>query len=161
MKNTLIVLLIIVVVVIVGVVVWMSYNSPTPVPTAPTTSTPVETPSGAQVGVLTLNTATNPTLGEYIVSSNGMTLYMYTKDTSGVSNCTGVCAQNWPPYTVSSAATLNGAAGMTGTISTLTRADGGVQVTYKGSPLYYYVKDAKPGDVTGQGVGGVWFVVKP
>ena len=40
-----------------------------------------------------------------------------------------------------------------------TRKDGSVQVTYNGWPLYYYDKDKAPGDATGQGVGGVWYVV--
>ena len=31
---------------------------------------------------------------------------------------------------------------------------------YDGMPLYYWVKDKKPGDVTGDGVGSVWHVVK-
>jgi hypothetical protein len=41
------------------------------------------------------------------------------------------------------------------------RSDGSSQVTYGGWPLYYYSGDAAPGDVNGQGVNGVWYVVSP
>lgn len=113
--------------------------------------------------VLTLNTATDPKLGTMLVATNGMTLYYYTKDTANVSNCTGQCAVNWPPYTVNAANASNLAGGLnvTGKIGTITRADGTTQLTYNGKPLYFYIKDKKPGDVTGQNVGGVWFVVTP
>lgn len=123
------------------------------------------TANNGQTGtaILTLNTATNPTLGSILVGPNGMTLYMYSKDTQNKSNCTGPCAVNWPPYTVTatSASNLAGALNVTGKIGTTTRADGTMQVTYNGQPLYYYIKDKNPGDVTGQNVGGVWFVVHP
>ena len=46
-------------------------------------------------------------------------------------------------------------------LGTTTRKDGTTQVTYNGWPLYYYVKDQKPGDVTGQDVGDVWYVLSP
>ena len=90
-----------------------------------------------------------------------MMLYKYTKDSKGVSNCVGACAVNWPPYTVPAGSVLNLQAGVTGMISTITRADGTLQVAYNGVPLYYWKDDKKPGDTTGQNVGGVWFVVKP
>ncbi|MBV9349706.1 MAG: hypothetical protein JO026_03065 [Patescibacteria group bacterium] len=91
-----------------------------------------------------------------------MTLYKYTKDTNNVSNCTGQCAVMWPPYTVADQSNLsNVKPDVKGSVGTITRADGTLQVTYNGMPLYFYNKDAKPGDTTGQGVGGVWFVVAP
>lgn len=102
----------------------------------------------------------NATLGNYLVASNGMTLYYFTKDAPGVSNCSGACAVNWPPYTGSTSDVLAGD-GIAGTVSTITRADGTTQLTYNGAPLYFWSKDAKPGDTTGQNIGGVWFVVKP
>lgn len=100
-------------------------------------------------------------LGDYLVAANGMTLYLYTKDTAGVSNCSGECAVNWPPYVPAVGKPLVAANDITGALATITRADGSAQLTYKGIPLYFWKSDTKPGDTTGQNVGGVWFVVKP
>lgn len=108
-----------------------------------------------------LNKGSNSTLGTYLIASSGMTLYHYTKDTAGKSNCTGQCAVQWPPYTVTPAANLNAVAGISGKIGTITRDDGTMQVTYNGEPLYFWYKDEQIGDTKGQNVGGVWFVVKP
>lgn len=122
-------------------------------------------PSGDGTSVsqnLILGTSNTASLGSFLTAYNGMTLYRYTKDGANVSNCTGTCAANWPPYTVSSAADINVPSTFAkADVGTITRADGSLQVTYKKQPLYFYVKDAKPGDTVGQGVGGVWFVVKP
>jgi predicted lipoprotein with Yx(FWY)xxD motif len=73
-----------------------------------------------------------------------------------VSNCTGACATAWPPYTVSAAAatTLTANPGIAGGIGTIKRADGSLQVTYRGLPLYFYTGDSKPGDTTGEAVNG-------
>lgn len=101
------------------------------------------------------------TLGDYLVASNGMTLYLYTKDTKNVSNCYDQCAVNWPPYVISNSSMLVSSATATGTLGTITRTDGQTQLTYNGLPLYFWKNDAKVGDTTGQNVGGVWFVVKP
>lgn len=111
-----------------------------------------------------LSTNTSSALGAYLTASNGMTLYRYTKDTpnSGSSTCSGRCASIWPAYTVSSSViTAGNLVGATGTISTIVRRDGLLQVTYNGWPLYFYTKDKKPGDTNGQGVLGLWYVVRP
>ncbi len=109
-----------------------------------------------------LETSSNQTLGTFLVASNGVTLYTYSADTSGVSNCTGTCAVNWPPYLVDPTLTLVGSAAVvSGNIGVLTRANGSVQLTYKGAPLYTYIKDTQAGDTNGQGVGGTWSVDKP
>jgi predicted lipoprotein with Yx(FWY)xxD motif len=99
-------------------------------------------------------------LGPVLTGPNGLTLYTHAGDTATTSSCTGGCATAWPPLTVAAGATATGGTGVTGTFATLTRADGTLQVTYKGLPLYGWQKDAKPGDVTGQGVGG-FSVAKP
>jgi predicted lipoprotein with Yx(FWY)xxD motif len=113
-------------------------------------------------GNLLLGADTSATLGKYLIGSNGMTLYHYTPDKPGVSNCTGQCAAAWPPYTVTSTDVLkNIQAGITGKVGSITRADGTIQVTYNGSPLYFYGGDNSPGDTSGQGIGNVWYVVKP
>jgi predicted lipoprotein with Yx(FWY)xxD motif len=87
-----------------------------------------------------------------VASSNQMTVYTFDKDVagSGVSNCTGACLANWPALTVSAGDTPTGAAGVTGTLGTITRTDNGaLQVTYNGKPLYFFSKDAAPGDANG------------
>lgn len=92
-----------------------------------------------------------------IAASNKMTLYTYAKDTADTSNCTGACASNWPPFTVTADPVAG--AGITGKLATTTRTDGTKQLTWNGKPLYFYAKDTKPGDTLGQNVGQVWFVV--
>ncbi len=124
----------------------------------------VVTGGGSQYieGNLLLGTDATSTLGTYLIGYNGMTLYRYAPDAANISNCSGGCATTWPPYTIASTSALaNIQAGITGKVSSIVRADGTMQVTYKGQPLYFYIKDAKSGDTTGQNVGGVWFVVKP
>jgi predicted lipoprotein with Yx(FWY)xxD motif len=111
---------------------------------------------------LLLGTDSNAKVGAHLIGFNGMTLYRYTKDSANVSNCTGQCAVNWPPYVVPSTDALgNIQAGVKGKVGSTNRADGSIQVTYNGSPLYFYIGDKNSGDTTGQNVGGVWFVLKP
>ncbi len=76
-----------------------------------------------------------------------------------MSNCTGGCIANWPALTVASGQPPTGGAGVTGQLGTITRADGSVQVTYKGLPLYFFHNDTKPGDTKGNYTG--WSLVKP
>lgn len=109
----------------------------------------------------TVETAYSPQLGTYLVDSEGMTLYLYTKDEENKSNCYDSCAENWPPLTVSSASELELPDNLSGTLGTTERTDGTLQVTYNGMPLYYWVRDQKPGDTTGHDVGEVWYVVNP
>jgi len=92
-----------------------------------------------------------------LTGPNGMTLYTFDKDTagSGKSTCNGPCAANWPPLM----ATDTDAAA--GDYTVITRDDGKKQWAMKGKPLYYWVKDAKPGDRTGDGVNKVWQVARP
>jgi len=95
--------------------------------------------------------------GGVLVGSNGMTLYTFDKDTagSGKSVCNGQCATNWPPLMAAD----DDKAG--GDYSVVTRDDGKKQWALKGKPLYYWVKDTKPGEMTGEGVMGAWHVAKP
>jgi predicted lipoprotein with Yx(FWY)xxD motif len=103
----------------------------------------------------------DPHVGLSLAGSDGMALYIFTKDKPGVSNCAGQCAVNWPPLLAKDGTDI--AKDISGEWATIKRSDGGMQVTYEGWPLYYWIKDSKPGDVTGQAVGGVWWVanVKP
>jgi predicted lipoprotein with Yx(FWY)xxD motif len=101
-------------------------------------------------------------LGDFLVAASGRTLYQFAQDEPGVSNCTGDCAQNWPPLTVGANDRLVAAAGITGELGTIEREDGSLQVTYNGVPLYLFNRDRAPGDTNGQGAGdGNWSVVAP
>jgi predicted lipoprotein with Yx(FWY)xxD motif len=108
-----------------------------------------------------INAGTVAALGTILTGERGRTLYTYARDTAGSSACTDSCATNWPPFTEGAGDTVTVGSGVTGTLSTITRADGSRQVTYRGSPLYYYAGDAAPGDVNGQGAGGVWYAAEP
>jgi predicted lipoprotein with Yx(FWY)xxD motif len=125
---------------------------PTPAPTAsPTAAAPTPKP-------VTLQVASDNKLGKFLADGDGNTLYLFTKDTKGTSNCYDKCAQAWPPLISLGQPTLKDGVS-TDLISTTVRTDGSVQVTYNGWPLYYYANDKAPGDVTGQAVGKVWWVV--
>jgi predicted lipoprotein with Yx(FWY)xxD motif len=103
--------------------------------------------------------STNAGLGNYLVDENGKALYWFAKDSAGMSACSGNCLKAWPAFHAGSVvvpSALNPS-----DFGTITRADGALQTTYKGYPLYYWVKDTKRGDVTGQDVGKVWFVIDP
>jgi predicted lipoprotein with Yx(FWY)xxD motif len=114
-----------------------------------------QNPGGsAPAGTLTIGTGTAASVGTFLTGANGLTLYTKSGDTATNSTCTGGCTTSWPPLTVTAGQQVAGGSGVTGTFATLTRADGSIQVTYNGLPLYYWVKDTKPGDVTGQGVAG-------
>jgi predicted lipoprotein with Yx(FWY)xxD motif len=91
------------------------------------------------------------------VGANGMTLYTFDRDAmgSGKSACNGPCAANWPPLMASASD------GGSGDWSIVTRDDGGRQWAYKGKPVYFWVKDAKAGDRTGDGVNNVWHLARP
>lgn len=117
-------------------------------------------PSGAEEDSGTLMIAESD-LGEIVVDADGMTLYMFDTDTqgSGESSCTGECLTNWPPLTTEGEAPA--VEGVTGEVGTITTADGSTQVTLNGWPLYYFAGDAAAGDVNGQGVGGIWWVLSP
>ncbi len=99
-------------------------------------------------------------LGSFLVDSKGMSLYLFTKDTPNVSNCYEKCATAWPPL-LTTGKPVAGKDVDSSKLGTTKRTDGTMQVTYNGWPLYYYVKDMKAGDVIGQDVGQVWYVISP
>jgi len=92
-----------------------------------------------------------------LAGANGMTLYTFDKDTagSGKSVCNGPCATNWPPLFA-----MDGDMA-TGEYSIVNRDDGKKQWAFKGKPLYYWAKDQKPGDKTGEGFNNVWHTARP
>lgn len=108
-------------------------------------------------GITALMT-TSTSLGNVVADGKGMVLYMYTKDTQGTqtSACTGGCLAAWPLALADKTPSLTG---ITGTVGSIPSASGGKQVTLNGWPLYYFAKDKAAGDVLGQGVGSVWYVL--
>ena len=99
----------------------------------------------------------------YLTAEDGKTLYMFKNDTvdSGKSTCNAGCVGTWPPFTVDSLDEVKADAAVTGKLALITRDDGTKQVSYKGSPVYYFSGDTKAGDTNGQGFAGKWFVVNP
>ncbi|SFL49671.1 Predicted lipoprotein with conserved Yx(FWY)xxD motif [Paenibacillus sp. 1_12] len=104
-------------------------------------------------------TAKNDTLGTFLTDSKGMALYLYTRDTANISVCKGNCEVNWPIFYTEHFPNMGDL--KAADFGTITREDGTKQTTYQGWPLYYYIKDVKAGDVTGQDVGKVWYVLDP
>lgn len=101
--------------------------------------------------------------GRILFDGRGYVLYAFTRDSRAKSACSGACARAWPPYIVKSRPRA-GAGVVARRLGTTKRADGSLQVTYAGRPLYYYVGDRKPGQILCQNVtefGGVWRVVRP
>ncbi len=115
--------------------------------------------SAAPAGPVTLtsSTATGIT-GNFLTGANGMTLYYFTPDSAGTSVCVDKCAGFWPPLIVGSADDVTAGDGVTGVVGAIARADGSMQATFDGRPLYYFSKDTAAGDVKGQDVGEIWFV---
>ncbi len=171
MNKTLVVIVIIILVVLVGWYLWsMLSPSPSSIPTTQTSNTPSsilgikgsdnQTNTGAPAGPI-LKISHDAKLNDYLVARSGMTLYRYTKDSNGISNCAGTCADNWPPYIVPSGQVLLPGTGINGKLDTIAREDGSMQLTYNGAPLYFWKNDKKVADTLGQGIGSVWFEVKP
>ena len=126
----------------------------------PSVTTPIQTPSITTP--VAQPTTGQPTVtlsaGNYIMDSKGKTLYFFTNDVMGDSECTGTCLSSWPIFyqeglTVSSGLDSSD-------FGTITRSDGQEQTTYKGWPLYYFSDDANPGDIKGDGVNGRWFIAR-
>jgi predicted lipoprotein with Yx(FWY)xxD motif len=122
-----------------------------------TTARPAGPSGGVKIGT------SNGAAGTYLTDGSGRALYLWVADHGMRSSCTGACAQAWPPLTAKGTPAAGG--GVTaGDLSTVARAGGGTQVTYKGHPLYYYAGDSGPGTTTGEGsddFGAKWWLVAP
>ena len=94
-------------------------------------------------------------MGGVLVNGAGMTLYTFDRDSGGKSACNGPCATNWPPLMAGEADKPSG------DYSIVTRDDGKKQWAFKGKPLYFWSKDMKAGDKTGDGFNNMWHVAKP
>lgn len=130
-------------------------QAPTAMPTPAPTSTPMPSTAGLTITVM------QGSLGTYLAGPNGHALYVLTNDSANTSTCTGSCAQSWPPLIASTGQTPASGAGVTGTLGTFTRPDGGAQVTVGSMPVYYFAGDSGTGQTNGQGVGGIWFLAAP
>jgi predicted lipoprotein with Yx(FWY)xxD motif len=119
---------------------------------APAEEEPATTAAAAMDGIHVADTE----LGEILVDPDGFTLYIFTADSEGESTCYDGCAELWPPIPADTPISSDLDASMFGAT---TRTDGMEQLTVGGMPLYLYTPDTSPGDVSGQGLNGVWFVV--
>jgi predicted lipoprotein with Yx(FWY)xxD motif len=102
-------------------------------------------------------------LGKILVDGRGRTLYLFEVDKGTNSTCYGGCATAWPPLTTTGKPQA-GSGVSPALLGTTARTDHTTEVTYNRHPLYYFVRDTKPGDITGQGInsfGGKWYVLNP
>jgi predicted lipoprotein with Yx(FWY)xxD motif len=95
--------------------------------------------------------------GTILTTSSGRSLYLYSRDSKGKSRCNGSCASIWHPLIVPRGDKVVGVRGL----DTITRRDGKRQAALRGKALYVYSGDAGPGDVSGQGEEGKWYVATP
>ncbi|HUO73526.1 MAG TPA: hypothetical protein VMU39_22345 [Solirubrobacteraceae bacterium] len=134
-------------------------------PSAPASTTAAATTSSstsASAPAIAITTKHDKKLGTILAAgSKELTVYLFEADKGSTSACSGACAKFWPPVTGTATAAGRASASDLGTI---TRADGTTQVTYKGHPLYYFVKDKDDGDAYGEGstaFGAGWYVLSP
>ncbi|GID96447.1 hypothetical protein ACFQFC_21770 [Amorphoplanes digitatis] len=122
-------------------------------------------PAGIRKGSKTveLETAENKVIGTYVTDGAGRTLYRFDEDSADPpkATCNGDCAKAWPPLLIKSPGKIYPKGINPKIIGYVERADGHCQVTINGWPVYFFAKDAKPGDILGQGVGGTWFAINP
>lgn len=128
------------------------------------TSTAAPTASAASAGgEATIDVADNASLGSILTDADGNTVYLFEKDESDESYCSGKCASVWPPVTTDGEASVGDGADAS-LISTITREDGTKQVAYAGHPLYRYAGDESPGDTNGNELeqfGAEWYALTP
>jgi predicted lipoprotein with Yx(FWY)xxD motif len=108
----------------------------------------------------TITTAEHDTFGAYLADGEGMALYLFLPDEQGPSTCYDACAAAWPPL-LTDGEPAAGESVEPKLLGTSERDDGSVQVSYAGWPLYYFARDAEPGDTAGQGINDVWYLVAP
>jgi predicted lipoprotein with Yx(FWY)xxD motif len=136
----------------------------TPTATTPTAAASTESPAGQArtrrgKGIKVMKSR----YGRMLFDARGRAIYLFTREGGTRSRCYGQCAVAWPPvYTRGRPRALSGVdADLLGTTK---RRGGRRQVTYNDHPLYYYVTDTKPGQITCQDItefGGTWLVVDP
>jgi predicted lipoprotein with Yx(FWY)xxD motif len=115
---------------------------------------------GGSTGPATVKTASISGYGSALVTNAGVSVYMLSSDPPGASKCSGTCAKQWKPVTVSGSASA-GSGVDASKLSTFKRSDGTTQVLYDKHALYTF---ASPGATSGEGVkgeGGSWYLVAP
>jgi predicted lipoprotein with Yx(FWY)xxD motif len=132
------------------------YGQSAPATTTPTPASSAAAPAPAAAAPAALALG-QTSLGSVLTDAQGRTLYALTQDTNGTPTCTDACAKAWPAATVSGTPTAG--PGVTATVSTVAAPGGGMMLKAGKWPLYRFAGDAAPGDVDGQGSGGVWFAV--
>jgi predicted lipoprotein with Yx(FWY)xxD motif len=123
--------------------------------------TPASAPASPAAGKHAVVTTRHGKLGTFLVDGRGRTLYLFRKDTSATSRCSGACAALWPPLITREKPEAEGGA-KAAMLSTSKRSGGARQVVYSGHPLYRYAPDTAAGQTRGQGLntfGGRWYVV--
>ena len=116
--------------------------------------------SAAKHAAVLVSTVKSTTLGAYLVTAKGLTLYTFSLDTSTKSACTGACAAQWPPVLVPKGARLSALVHgvKPSRLGEIKRSNRKFQLTYEGKPLYRFAGDKSAGQTTGQGFDKVWFV---
>ena len=107
----------------------------------------------------TIQLQTKEGTGSYLVDSKGMSLYYFKKDMPSISACINECLTKWPIFFTEKVAVQKPLKKKD--FGIFERDDGKKQTTYKGWPLYYFSKDANPGDMNGEGFNKVWYVIYP
>ncbi len=124
-----------------------------------TTDVPASTPpdTGVEATVLIADSD----LGQILTDADGMTVYLFTPDAQGAPTCVDSCVEQWPPVIVDDASEVVGGDGVDASLLGTVEHPDGLQVTYNGWPLYLFFGDSEPGDTSGQGQGGAWYVLDP
>jgi predicted lipoprotein with Yx(FWY)xxD motif len=117
--------------------------------------TPAKPTGGSTVSIKIATVTLNGKSVTILTNAQGLTLYYRTSDTAS-SVCSGSCASAWPPLLSSSVPAS--ASSLPAKLTVMTDTNGS-QVEYNGHPLYTFSGDNAAGQMNGEGVGGVWFVV--
>jgi predicted lipoprotein with Yx(FWY)xxD motif len=132
--------------------------SEAPASEAPASEAPASEAPAAAVELAVADSS----LGQIIVDGEGKTLYMFQPDEAGTPTCYDECAANWPPLLADDPASVTVGTGLDASkLSVVDRTDGGKQLKYGNWTLYYFANDAAAGDVNGQGINEVWYVLAP
>jgi predicted lipoprotein with Yx(FWY)xxD motif len=133
-------------------------------PATTSTASSASATSSAAPGGAVVTTKHDKKLGTILAAGpKKLTVYLFEADKGSTSNCSGPCPSAWPPVTASGTPTASGQA-LGSDLGTIKRSDGTTQITYKGHPLYFFIKDKDSGDAYGEGnkaFGADWYVLAP
>jgi predicted lipoprotein with Yx(FWY)xxD motif len=131
-------------------------------PTAGAKSTPAAKPVAHAASATQIGSASKGKLGRVLVNSAGQTLYMFTRDPVGRSDCSGSCATTWLPVLAGAVAAKSGSGVNARLLGLTTRSNGYKQATYNHHPLYRYKNDKTSKTTNGEGAeqdGGFWYAL--